>query len=421
MPNPQQPVDTSTKKCDGIKKNLKEPCMSKLIELSFHDWLVDIRRTLHQIPELCYQEKKTAKKIGETLDTLGVAYQKSVGKTGMVARLTADNKGPTVAYRADMDALPLTEANDVPYKSQHHGLMHACGHDGHVTVALGIIRWLKEKDWQSRGCGEILFFFQPAEEGGAGAKAMLDTGFFDNDPVKAIFAGHMNPELPVGEIELIYGTAHAATNTIRIRIKGKGGHGAKPHLCIDPIVAGSYLVNQLQTITSRTLDPLDSAVLTIGEFHAGTAENIIPEDAVLNGTLRTHSQEVRVKTVARIEKMVKSLETGFGVSTTLENIEGYPTLTNDTGIVDHIKRCAADILGPDSIQIGRPSMGAEDFSFFCQKWAGAMVGFGCHDPQKGFEFALHSPFFDMDERVLDVSVNLMGQTLIEFIEKIKSQ
>jgi len=385
--------------------------------LPFHDWLVELRRDLHQIPELSYREHKTAARICKVLDDLDVPYQTEIGKTGVVARLRAESDGPLVAYRADMDALPLEEANDVPYKSRHKGTMHACGHDGHVAIALGIIRQLKEKDWQREGSGEILFFFQPAEEGGAGAKAMLDTGLFDGEPVKAIFAGHMNPELPVGKIELIYGTAHAATNLIGIRIKGKGGHGAAPHLCVDPIVAGAHLIVQLQTFASRNLCPLDSAVLTIGEFHAGTAENIIPEEAHLKGTLRTLTPEVRRLAVRRIEEMVRSLDTGFGVAANFKNTEGYPAHINDTTLVDHLKKCTNEILGADAAYIARPRMGAEDFAFFCQKWPGAMAGLGCHDPARGFEFGLHSPNFEMDERVLDVGVRLMSHALIQYIEK----
>jgi amidohydrolase len=391
--------------------------MTESFILPFHDWLVELRRDLHQIPELGYREHKTASRICRELDQLKVPYQTAVGQTGVVARLKAETGGPLVAYRADMDALPLEEAHDVSYKSRHEGMMHACGHDGHVTIALGIMRWLKEQEWQRKGSGEIIFFFQPAEEGGAGAKAMLGTGLFDREPVKAIFAGHMNPELPVGRVELIYGTAHAATNTIGIRIKGKGGHGAAPHLCIDPIVAGAHLLTQLQTFTSRSLCPLDSAVLTIGEFHAGTAENIIPEEAQLKGTLRTLTPEVRRQAVRRIEEMVRSLDLAFGVTTTFKNIEGYPAQINDTAMVDHLKNCVNEVLGADAAYIARPRMGAEDFAYFCQKWPGAMAGLGCHDPAKGFEFALHSPHFEMDERVLDVGVRLMGHALLQFIEK----
>jgi amidohydrolase len=391
--------------------------MPDSFKLPFHDWLVELRRDLHQIPERSYLEYKTAAKICQVLDDLEVPYQTEVGKTGVVARLKAETTGPLVAYRADMDALPLTEANDVPYKSTHEGMMHACGHDGHVTIALGIIRWLKEQEWQRKGKGEILFFFQPAEEGGAGAKAMLDSGLFDQEPVKAILAGHMNPELPVGRVELIYGTAHAATNILRIRIQGKGGHGAAPHLCIDPIIAGAHLLTQLQTFVSRSLCPLDSAVLTIGEFHSGTAENIIPEEAHLKGTLRTFTPEVRSQAIRRIEQMVRSLDLAFGVTTTFKNIEGYPAHINDTAMVDHLKHCATEVLGANAAYMARPRMGAEDFAYFCQKWPGAMAGLGCHDPSRGFEFALHSSHFDMDERVLDVGVRLMSHALVQFIEK----
>ena len=395
--------------------------MSNLPLLSFHDWLVELRRELHQIPELGYKEEKTVAKICRVLDELGIPYQTGVGKTGVVARVRSENAGPLVAFRADMDALPLEESNDVPYKSLHPGLMHACGHDGHVTVALGIIRRLQEQNWPQNGCGEILFFFQPAEEGGAGANAMLDTGLFDSEPVTAIFAGHMNPELPVGQIELIFGTAHAATNTLRIRIKGKGGHGASPHLCIDPIVAGAHLVTQLQTFASRNLAPLDSAVLTIGEFHAGTKENIIPQEAHLVGTLRTLSPEVRELAIRRIEEMVRGLDLAFGVTAVFENTEGYPSQVNQNKLVDFIKSCTEDVLGAAGVRIASPHMGAEDFSYFCQKWPGAMFGLGCHDPAKGFQFPLHSPHFDMDERALAVGVRLFGHALVRFLEKENSE
>ena len=389
--------------------------------LPFHDWLVDLRRELHRIPELGYKEEKTAAKICQVLDELQIPYQTGVGKTGVIARVKSENAGPVAAFRADMDALPLEEANDVSYKSLHPGLMHACGHDGHVTVALGIIRLLQEENWPKKGNGEILFFFQPAEEGGAGAKAMLDTGLFDSEPVTAIFAGHMNPELPVGQVEFISGTAHAATETLRIRIKGRGGHGASPHLCVDPIIAGAHLVTQLQVFVSRNLAPRESAVLTIGEFHAGTKENIIPEEAHLLGTLRTLSPEVRALAIRRIDEMVKGLELAFGVTTVFENIEGYPCQVNQNKLVDFIKSCTEEVLGAAGVHIGKPRMGAEDFSYFCQKWPGAMFGLGCHDPAEGFQFPLHSSRFDMDERVLDIGVRLFGHALVRFLEEGSSE
>jgi amidohydrolase len=394
--------------------------MPNLKLVAFHDWLVSVRRELHQIPEIGYQEQKTAAKICEFLDALDVPYQTGVGKTGVVARLQASNKGPLVAYRADMDALPLEESNEVAYKSRHPGKMHACGHDGHVTIALGIIRSLREQGWVESGCGEILFFFQPAEEGGAGAKAMLDTGMFDSEPVSAIFAGHMNPELPVGGVELIYGTAHAAADTLKIRIKGKGGHGAHPNQCIDPIVAGAHLVAQLQTFTSRNLAPLDTAVISICKFEAGTAENIIPEEAHLLGTLRTLSPEIKTTAVERINAMVQGLDRAFGVTTTFECVDGYPAHVNNSGLVDFMQACTREVLGDDGVHIGRPRMGAEDYSYFCRKWPGVMVGIGCHDPEKGFRFPLHSPQFDMDERAMDAGVRLFTQALLRRLEQVRS-
>jgi amidohydrolase len=391
--------------------------MSAILPDDFIKWLVELRRWFHRFPELAYKEVKTSTKICEILDTLKISFQAGVGGTGVVAKLGAKRTGPVVAFRADMDALMLEEKNDVPYKSRNPGLMHACGHDGHMTIALGVIRRLIENRWPQNGCGKIVFIFQPAEEGGAGAKAMLQSGVFDAEPIKAVFAGHMHPELPMGHIRLAPEISNAAADSLFIRLKGKGGHGAHPHHCKDPIVAGANLVTQLQSLISRELPPLDSAVITIGRFHAGTATNIIPEEAVLEGTLRTLKPDIRKEIIKRLEDMVEGTARSFGISGTLNVTEGYPVLVNDPVLVDHVVTCANDVLGADNVHSGLPRMGAEDFAYFCQKWGGAMVGIGCHDPGKGFQHGLHSPYFDLDERVLEIGTRLFADVLTRYLEK----
>ncbi|MBW1725598.1 MAG: amidohydrolase [Deltaproteobacteria bacterium] len=390
--------------------------MSQKLPDDFFNWLVELRRWFHQFPEPAYKEEKTAAKICEVLEGLKVPFQSGVGGTGVVAKLCAKQKGPVIAFRADMDALPLEQGNMVPYKSQNEGFMHACGHDGHMTIALGIIRLLIENRWHQNGSGEIIFIFQPAEEGGAGAMAMLESGIFDSEPVEAAFAGHMYPEFPVGHIGIAPEVSNAAADTFIIRLKGKGGHGAYPHHCKDPIVAGAHLVTQIQSLISRELPPHESAVLSIGRFHAGTASNIIPENAVLEGTLRTLNSEVREQIIKRLQDVVQSVARSFNISATLEVMEGYPVLVNDPRLVKHTLACAGDVLGTDNVHTGLPKMGAEDFSYFCQKWGGVLVGLGCHDPRKGFKCGLHSPYFDIDEKVLDVGTRLFGQVLIRYME-----
>lgn len=381
----------------------------------FFDWLVDLRRWFHRFPEPAYQEKKTAAKICEVLETFKVPFQSGVGGTGVVARLSAKNAGRLIAYRADMDALPLEEENDVSYKSENTGFMHACGHDGHMAIALGIIRWLIENEWPKNGSGGILFIFQPAEEGGAGAKAMLDTGIFDSEPVTAAFAGHMYPELPVEHIGIAPGISNAAADGIIIRLKGKGGHGAHPHHCRDSIVAGAHLVMQIQSLISRELPPLESAVLSIGRFHAGTASNIIPETAVLEGTLRTLKPDIRQQMIKRLEDLVQGVAQSFDISATLEVKKGYPVLVNTPELVHHITACAGNVLGADNVHTGLPRMGAEDFAYFCRKWGGVLVGLGCHNPAKGLQHGLHSPYFDLDERVLEVGTRLFVNVLTHYM------
>jgi amidohydrolase len=380
----------------------------------FHDWLVDLRRYFHQHPELSYGERKTAAKIAETLDQLGVSCQTGVGQTGVVARLEAKAPGPTLLFRADMDGLPLEEANDVVYRSKHPGRMHACGHDGHVTIALGIIRRLMDTGWVDKGSGRIFFFFQPAEEGGAGAKAMLEAGVLEGEEVNAVFAGHLHPELPVGHIGISPGVSNAASDSLDIRIKGRGGHGAQPHRCRDPIVAAAHLVTQLQSIVSRNVSPLESVVLTIGQFHAGTASNIIPQQAVLNGTLRTLSVETRRIVVNRLEEMIRGLETAFDCSATLTVTEGYPLVINHPELVQWAMSRSQDLLGKGGIHREPPRMGSEDFAYFLERYPGVLIRVGCHDPEKGFTYGLHSPHFDFDERTLDVGVRLFTHLLTTY-------
>jgi amidohydrolase len=293
--------------------------------------------------------------------------------------------------------------------------MHACGHDGHMAIALGLIRRLVEDGWQTRGEGEILFLFQPAEEGGAGAKAMLDTGLFDAEPLKAIFAAHLTPEWPTGQVELVSGKAFAAVDLLEFTIRGKGGHGAAPDQCVDPIVAAAQLIGQLQGVVSHGIDPLDHAVLTIGQIHAGTAANVIPDKAQLRGTLRTLNGQVRTQILGKIDRILAGLEQGFGVTIELENKEGYPVLVNHPGLHDHVFDCAAGLLGRQNIILGKPSMGSEDFAFFSDRWPGMMVWLGCRRPGEAFSYGLHSPHFDLDEAALAVAVDLFVEVITRFM------
>ncbi len=385
--------------------------MSNSCVLPFHSWLVELRRHFHQYPELAYREEKTAAKIAEVLGGLGISCRTGVGGTGVVAAVEAAKPGPTVALRADIDALPIDEKTDVPYRSRHPGVMHACGHDGHTAMALGTARFLMDSGWRDRGAGRVLFIFQPAEESGAGARAMLNSGAFDGEKVDAIFAGHVHPEVPAGQVGIASDISNASSDVIVIKLTGKGGHGAQPHLCIDPVVAAAHLVTQIQFIVSRGVSPLDSAVVTIGKFNAGTARNVIPEEAVLEGTVRTLRPKVREVIFQRLQELVEGAEKAHGVSCDFSVIDGYPMLVNDPEVVRFARRTAADILGEQNVRTERPRMGAEDFAYFAGRWPAVLIRIGCRDPQAESGPGLHSPWFDFDESALDCGVRLFAALL----------
>ncbi len=382
-----------------------------MLNEEFRGWLRTLRRHFHRFPELRYEERETALKIQQTLEELGVPFDKDVGGTGVVASISAREPGAVRALRADMDALPLHECTQLEFSSCHEGIMHACGHDGHMAIGLGVARWLKESRWQDRGRGKILIFFQPAEEGGAGAKAMIDAGVLDHDPLEAIFAGHLHPELPAGHIAMSPSVSNAACDNFSLRIAGKGGHGAHPDLCRDPLVAGCHLVTMLQTVVSRSVPPLESAVLSVGRFQGGTASNIIPHEVLMEGTLRTLSEDVRRVALKRLAQLIEGLEKSFDVIADFQILPGYPLVVNDSQVVEFVRECAEKLAQGYAVHLEAPSMGSEDFAYFLQRVPGALIRLGCHDPRKGFSHGLHSPYFDFDETVLEVGVILFSNLL----------
>ncbi len=382
-----------------------------MLTQEFTVWLRSLRRHFHRYPELRYEEKKTAFKIENTLRELGVSFQKGVGGTGVVASIAAREPGTVKALRADMDALPLQESTQLEYSSCHEGIMHACGHDGHMAIALGVARWLKENHWEDWGRGKVLIFFQPAEEGGAGARAMIEDGVLHHDAPEVIFAGHLHPELPTGHIGMSPSVSHAACDNFSLRVEGKGGHGAHPDLCRDPIVAACHFVSMLQTVVSRSVPPQESAVLSVGRIQGGTASNIIPHEVQMEGTLRTLSETVRRAALERLVRLVEGLEKSFEVRGELQILPGYPLVVNDSKVVEFVKACAERLPHGFTVHLEPPSMGSEDFAYFLQKVPGALIRLGCHDPGAGFSHGLHSPYFDFDETVLDLGVILFSNLL----------
>jgi len=382
---------------------------------AIQDWLIEIRRDFHRYPELGMEEFRTSKKIEEYLKGMGIEYEKNVAKTGIVGIIRGDKSGKTVALRADMDALPIVEENEVEYKSTVEGKMHACGHDAHMAILLGTARILN--DMKDEIEGNVKLLFQPAEETVGGAKPMIEEGVMENPKVDAVFGLHVAPEIPVGEIGVKYGRMNASSDSIKIVIHGESTHGAYPHSGVDALLIASHVVVTLQSIVSRNLDPRDSGVVTIGAIHGGERGNIIANRIEMIGTVRTLSPHTRKVVLERIKKIVMDISQSMGGRGEIFIEPGYTALINDDNMVDLVKRNAENILGKEKVRIIRePSLGVEDFAYFLEQAPGAYFRLGCGNIEKGIVHDGHHCLFDIDEGCLSIGTALQVQNVLEVLK-----
>nr|WP_246523334.1 M20 aminoacylase family protein [Neoroseomonas eburnea] len=378
--------------------------MNRIAE--FHPELTATRRDIHAHPELGFQEHRTSDLVAQQLQAWGIEVHRGIAGTGLVGVLRNGGSGRSIGLRADMDCLPMQETSDVAHRSTVPGQMHACGHDGHTTMLLGAARYLAEtKNFD----GTVHFIFQPAEEGGGGGRVMVEEGLFDRFPCDAVYAMHNTPELPLGEARIVAGPVLAAADRIAITVHGKGGHASRPHACIDPVLVGAQIVVAAQSIVSRSMDPLDSAVISLCQFHAGSAGNVIPEVAELNGTVRTFRPEVQDLVEARLGAIVRSIAEAHGTHAELAYTRGYPPTINHAEQTLRAQKAAAAVLGDARVQReGPPRMGAEDFSYMLQKCPGAFIGIGQGDGGR-YSVSLHNPRFDFNDDLIPLGSSLFAR------------
>ncbi|NOZ61395.1 MAG: amidohydrolase [Calditrichaeota bacterium] len=377
--------------------------------------LIQLRRKFHQIPELGFSEKKTSAAIAAYLKELGISPQTGVGKTGVVGLLPGANPGATILYRADMDGLPIEEKNQVPYHSRHAGMMHACGHDGHIAMALLAAKILSEMKEQFSGT--IKFVFQPAEETVDGAKQMIAAGVLENPAPEVAIGMHVWNRLPVGTVVAQSGPLMAASNRLDVKISGKLSHGAMPESGADSIVAASHFIQQIQTIVSRRLDPREKAVVSIGQIHGGQARNTIGGVVELAGTIRTFSQEIAGLIQTEILKIISGIERSFDVKIEISNVETSPAVVNDPRVTELVRRSAANVVGKENLVDYEPQMGSEDVSEFLNRVPGCFFFVGSQNDETGKIAPHHNPYFDIDEESLAIGVKIVVDFILSYLQK----
>ncbi|KQL55366.1 peptidase M20 [Heyndrickxia shackletonii] len=378
-------------------------------------WLVEVRRDFHAYPEFGMEEFRTKDKICEYLDEMDIPYQAGIANTGVVGLIQGEQDGKTVALRADMDALPILEKNDIPYKSTVDGKMHACGHDAHMTVLLGAAKLLQENKHLLKGNVKLLF--QPAEETVGGAEPMIKEGALENPKVDAVFGLHVDPAIPVGKIGVKYGQMNASSDTITITVKGKNAHGAYAYMGKDAIVIAAGVISALQTIVSRSVDARESAVISIGTIHGGTQGNIVADEVKLVGTVRTLTPEIRRGVLQKLEETVTYVAKGLGGEAVLSVEPGYTSLINNDEMVDIVKESGEALIGKENVNLlSRPSLGVEDFAFFAKAVPGAFFRLGVRNDEKGIVHDVHTPFFNIDEKSLKIGVAMQVWNVFSFLE-----
>ena len=386
--------------------------------MSISDWIISIRRELHEHPELMYEEFKTSELIRRELDKLEISYKHPIAETGVLASIGNGN-GPCVALRADMDALPIHEETDVSFKSKIDGKMHACGHDCHVSMLLGAAKLLKGKEDQINGTVKLLF--QPAEEGGAGGKLMREEGALKNPAVERIFGLHVWPQMPSGQIGSREGTFLAATSSLNLTVKGVGGHAAVPQLTKDPVLTSARIITNLQSIVSRELDPLDSGVVSITVINGGNASNVIPSNIIVKGTLRSLTMDGLRELQKRVKEIAEGIAQTHGCEAIVEYVgNDYPPTVNDSDMWKFAKGIGIELLGDENVSDLDAVMGGEDFAYYTEKVKGCFVVLGMNNPAIDATYSVHHPKFKADEDALHIGTALHTIFALKSLEELNS-
>ena len=386
---------------------------------AIHGWIVELRRRIHRRPELMYQEVETSRLVCETLDGLGIPYRAPIAKTGVVG-LIGRGDGPCVALRADMDALPIHEETDVPFRSEVDGRMHACGHDCHTAMLLGAARLLKAREAELQGAVKLLF--QPAEEGGAGSEKMCQEGVLENPQVQRIFGVHIWPWTSTGTIVSRTGTFLASACSLHVKLHGLGGHAAMPHLAVDPIVTAAKAIVELQTLVSRELDPLSSGVVSITAVQGGEASNVIPPDVTLKGTIRALTLEDLRNLQTRVREIVEhvALANRCRAEVSFPGND-YPPTMNDADCWRLARDLGADMLGPECVLDSPPIMAGEDFAYYLQHVSGCFVGLGIRNEAIDAIYSAHHPSFKVDEDALPIGTAMLAALALRSLDELQDK